>query len=173
MTKEPYLIRQRFVELVLLGTSHFIPNYREESKWEAILTELELARRLWFSTVLRAYIANLRAIFSKEMPILWFYHYHLIPIFTLARCFARISRFFITFAPKFNNFKCMANLNRLKVVLVEQQKTGKWLAEQLGKSTCTVSKWCNNVSQPDLKTLNDIANVLKVDVKNLLVSNKL
>lgn len=67
----------------------------------------------------------------------------------------------------------MANLNRLKVVLVEQQKTGKWLAEQLGKSTCTVSKWCNNVSQPDLKTLNDIANVLKVDVKNLIVSNKL
>lgn len=35
----------------------------------------------------------------------------------------------------------MANLNRIKVVLVEQQKTGKWLAEQLGKSTCTVSKW--------------------------------
>lgn len=34
----------------------------------------------------------------------------------------------------------MANLNRLKVVLVEQQKTGKWLAEQIGKSNCTVSK---------------------------------
>jgi len=38
----------------------------------------------------------------------------------------------------------MANLNRLKVVLVENQKTGKWLAEQLGKSSCTVSKWCSN-----------------------------
>lgn len=34
----------------------------------------------------------------------------------------------------------MANLNRIKVVIVEKQKTGKWLAEQLGKSTCTVSK---------------------------------
>ena len=46
----------------------------------------------------------------------------------------------------------MANLNRIKVVLVEQQKTGKWLAEQLGKSTCTVSKWCSNTIQPDLAT---------------------
>ena len=67
----------------------------------------------------------------------------------------------------------MANLNRLKVVLVEQHKTGKWLAEELGKSTCTVSKWCSNISQPDLKTLNDIANVLKVNVKDLLISNNI
>ena len=47
----------------------------------------------------------------------------------------------------------MANLNRIKVVLVEQQKTGKWLAEQLGKSTCTVSKWCSNTIQPDLSLI--------------------
>ena len=65
----------------------------------------------------------------------------------------------------------MANLNRLKVVLVENQKTGKWLAEQLGKSNCTVSKWCSNTVQPDLKTLNDIADLLKLDVKELIVSN--
>lgn len=65
----------------------------------------------------------------------------------------------------------MQNLNRIKVVLVEQKKTGKWLADQLGKSTCTISKWCQNTIQPDLKTLNEIANLLKVDVKNLLVSN--
>ena len=38
----------------------------------------------------------------------------------------------------------MANLNRLKVVLVEKRKTGKWLAEQLGKTTSTVSKLCSN-----------------------------
>ena len=62
----------------------------------------------------------------------------------------------------------MANLTRLKVVLVEQQKTGKWLAEQLGKSTCTVSKWCSNTIQPDLNTLDKIAKLLGVDVKNLL-----
>ena len=65
----------------------------------------------------------------------------------------------------------MQNLNRIKIVLVEQNKTGKWLAGQLGKSTCTVSKWCQNIIQPDLKTLNKIANLLKVDVKDLLVSN--
>ena len=47
----------------------------------------------------------------------------------------------------------MAKLNCIKVVLVEQQKTGKWLAEQMEKSTCTVSKWCSNTSQPDLATL--------------------
>lgn len=34
----------------------------------------------------------------------------------------------------------MAKINRLKVVLVEKEKSGKWLADQLGKSTCTVSK---------------------------------
>ena len=65
----------------------------------------------------------------------------------------------------------MANLNRLKAVLAEQDKTGKWLAEQLGKSTCTVSKWCKNSVQPDLNTLNEIANKLRVDIKDLLVSN--
>ena len=66
----------------------------------------------------------------------------------------------------------MANLNRLKVVLVEKRKTGKWLAEQLGKTTSTVSKWCSNTIQPDLQTLNDIANILCVAVKELIVSNK-
>ena len=55
----------------------------------------------------------------------------------------------------------MANLNRLKVVLVEQQKTGKWLAEQLGKSNCTVSKWCSNSIQPDLQTLEKISKLFR------------
>ena len=66
----------------------------------------------------------------------------------------------------------MANLNRIKVVLVEQQKTGKWLAEQLGKSTCTVSKWCSNAIQPDLATLNKIAELLNVDVRDLITPSK-
>ena len=64
------------------------------------------------------------------------------------------------------------NLNRLKVVLVEQNKTGKWLAEQLGKSTCSVSKWCQNTVQPDLQTLDKISRLLDVDIKDLLVSNR-
>lgn len=62
----------------------------------------------------------------------------------------------------------MVKINRLKVVLVEKKKSGKWLAEQLGKSTCTVSKWCSNTTQPDLQTLDRIAKLLNVDVKHLL-----
>ena len=59
----------------------------------------------------------------------------------------------------------MVKINRLKVVLVEKEKSGKWLADQLGKSTCTVSKWCSNTTQPDLQTLDKIAKLLSVDVK--------
>jgi transcriptional regulator with XRE-family HTH domain len=62
-------------------------------------------------------------------------------------------------------------INRLKVVLVEQQRTSKWLAEQLGKDPATVSKWCTNTVQPDLKTLLDIARCLNIDVKDLLNSS--
>ena len=57
-------------------------------------------------------------------------------------------------------------------MLVEQGKTGKWLAEQLGKSTCAVSKWCSNTVQPDLLTLNQIASLLDIDVMDLLASSK-
>lgn len=66
----------------------------------------------------------------------------------------------------------MANLNRIKVVLVEKQKTSKWLAEQLGKSTCTISKWCSNSIQPDLATLNEIAELLNMDVRDLITPSK-
>ena len=65
-------------------------------------------------------------------------------------------------------FRMADKINRLKVVLVEQEKSGKWLADQLGKSTCTVSKWCSNTTQPDLQTLNKIAQLLNVDIKDLL-----
>lgn len=66
----------------------------------------------------------------------------------------------------------MANLNRLKIVLIEQNKTGKWLAEQLGKSSSTVSKWCSNTVQPDLYTLEKIAKLLDIDKRDLLTPNK-
>ena len=62
----------------------------------------------------------------------------------------------------------MVKINRLKVVLVEKEKSGKWLADQLEKSTCTVSKWCSNTTQPDLQTLDKIAKMLDVNVKELL-----
>ena len=66
----------------------------------------------------------------------------------------------------------MSSSNRIKVVLVEQQKTGKWLAGQLGKSACTVSKWCSNSIQPDLATLDKIATLLDVDRRELIVPSK-
>lgn len=72
------------------------------------------------------------------------------------------------FALKLNQFKNMDKLNRIKVVLVEKEKTGRWLAQQLGKSTCTVSKWCSNTTQPDLTTLKSIAKLLEVEMKDLL-----
>lgn len=62
----------------------------------------------------------------------------------------------------------MKDLNRIKVVLAEQKRSGKWLAEQLGRNTATVSKWCTNTTQPDLYTLDQIATVLGVDKKVLL-----
>lgn len=59
-------------------------------------------------------------------------------------------------------------LNRIKVVLAERDRTGRWLAEKVGKSNCTVSKWCSNVAQPDLQTLDKVAIALEVNVKDLL-----
>ena len=64
------------------------------------------------------------------------------------------------------------NINRIKVVLVEKQRTNKWLAQQLGKHSATVSKWCTNTSQPGLETLLEIARVLEVDIKELLNSTR-
>ncbi len=66
----------------------------------------------------------------------------------------------------------MVDINRLKIVLVEKKKTSKWLSEQLGKDPSTVSKWCTNVSQPDLQTLRKIADLLDVDIKDLIYSSK-
>ena len=59
-------------------------------------------------------------------------------------------------------------INRLKIVLAEEQKSNKWLAEQLGKDQATISKWVTNASQPDLKNLLRIAKALNVDVARLL-----
>lgn len=59
-------------------------------------------------------------------------------------------------------------LNRLKVVLAEKNLTNKWLAQQLKKNETTVSRWCTNEMQPSLETLSMIANVLNVDVRDLI-----
>lgn len=66
----------------------------------------------------------------------------------------------------------MQVINRLKVVLAEQRRTNRWLAEKIGKSENTISKWCSNKSQPSLDCLLQIAKLLDVDVKDLIVSSK-
>ena len=63
-------------------------------------------------------------------------------------------------------------MNRIKVTLVEKQKTNRWLAEQMGKSENTISRWCSNKSQPSIAQLQEIANLLDVDVRVLLKSQK-
>lgn len=63
----------------------------------------------------------------------------------------------------------MEDINRIKVVLVEKKRTSKWLSEQMGVAPSTVSKWCSNSSQPDLGNLLKIADLLEVDIKELLV----
>ena len=63
-------------------------------------------------------------------------------------------------------------MNRIKVTLVEKQKTSRSLAEQMGKSENTISRWCSNKSQPSIAQLQEIAKWLDVDVKDLLVSTK-
>ena len=60
------------------------------------------------------------------------------------------------------------DLNRIKVMLAEKKKTSKWLAEQLGKNPATISRWCTNVSQPDLDMLIKIAALLEIDYTELV-----
>jgi putative transcriptional regulator len=62
----------------------------------------------------------------------------------------------------------MRLINRLKIVLAEQNKTNKWLAEAVNKNETTISRWCTNETQPSLETLVEIAQVLNVDVRELL-----
>ncbi len=66
----------------------------------------------------------------------------------------------------------MEKINRIKGALADVGRTGKWLAEQLGKDPATVSKWCTNTSQPDLQTLTRIAEILDINIKDLLVDSK-
>ena len=61
-------------------------------------------------------------------------------------------------------------INRLKIILAEKEKTNKWLADKMGKSEVTVSRWCTNEVQPSLETMLEIAKLLKIDIKELLNS---
>lgn len=61
-------------------------------------------------------------------------------------------------------------LNRIKAALADAGQTNKWLADQLGKDPVTISKWCTNTTQPDLQTLSKIAELLEIDIRELLTS---
>lgn len=62
----------------------------------------------------------------------------------------------------------MDDINRLKIVLVEKKRTGKWLADQLQRDPSTVSKWCSNITQPSLDALMRISDLLEVDIHTLI-----
>lgn len=79
-----------------------------------------------------------------------------------------IELFSISLLSFFFKKKEMKEINRLKSILAEKNKTGKWLAEQLGKDPSTVSKWCSNSSQPPLEMVIRIAELLAVDIKDLI-----
>ena len=64
------------------------------------------------------------------------------------------------------------DINRIKIVWVENKRTAKWLADELGKDPATVSKWRTNSSQPSLETLVQVAETLDVDVRSLVVQTK-
>ena len=63
-------------------------------------------------------------------------------------------------------------INRLKVVLAENKKTNRWLAESLGKNEATVSRWCTNESQPSVEMFFQIARLLDVDIRELFNRTK-
>ena len=66
----------------------------------------------------------------------------------------------------------MAEINRIKVVLVENKRTNKWLADRMGKDHTTISKWCTNTAQPSLETLVEIAKIIGVDVRELMMPSE-
>lgn len=67
----------------------------------------------------------------------------------------------------------VSNMNRIKAVLAEQNRTSKWLFIQMGKDQATISKWCTNKYQPSLETLVKVAKCLNVDVRDLIVKTEI
>lgn len=63
-------------------------------------------------------------------------------------------------------------MNRIKEVLEERGIKQTWLAEKLGKSYNMVNSYAQNRTQPSLEILNKIADILKIDVRELIESNK-
>lgn len=64
------------------------------------------------------------------------------------------------------------NYNRIRVALAEKDRTNKWLAEKISKNRTTVSRWCTNDMQPSIETLAEVADILDVDIRELLLPTK-
>lgn len=64
------------------------------------------------------------------------------------------------------------NINRIKVVLAEKNRTNKFLAESLSVDPSQVSRWVTNRQQPNLETLPKIAKALEVEIRELLQPSK-
>jgi transcriptional regulator with XRE-family HTH domain len=62
--------------------------------------------------------------------------------------------------------------NRIKAVLADKRKTCKWLAQEIGMSENTVSRWCSNKIQPSLIHLGKVANALDIDIRELIRPTK-
>jgi DNA-binding Xre family transcriptional regulator len=75
--------------------------------------------------------------------------------------------FLLYLHPKFNRYG-RTSINRIRVALAEQNKTNRWLAEHVGKSEITVSRWVQNKAQPSLEQLLQVAKVLSVSPKDLI-----
>lgn len=63
-------------------------------------------------------------------------------------------------------------MNRIKEVLEKKGIKQTWLAEKLGKSYNMVNAYVQNRQQPRLETLIEIAEILNIDVRELIISNK-
>ena len=63
-------------------------------------------------------------------------------------------------------------MNRIKEVLGEKDITQTWLASELGKSYNMVNSYVQNRRQPSIEILYEIATILKVEAKDLLVELK-
>ena len=62
--------------------------------------------------------------------------------------------------------------NRIKIVLAEEERSAKWLAEQLDRDKSTVSRWCTNDMQPPIDMFYEIAEILDIEVRELFVATK-
>lgn len=76
--------------------------------------------------------------------------------------------FLLALQPNFIHSMSGYSINRIRVVLAEQNKTNRWLAEQMGKSEITISRWVQNKSQPSLEQLLQVAKLLSISPKDLI-----